>query len=524
MAAKVLRPHQAQIIELIKDAIRDGHRHILVGAPTGFGKTLIAKTITDGAVDKGNRVLFTAHRKELIYQTFDTFERPGAISVSMGSEGAYDKSLPIQIGTLQTIAARIRAKGAGYLGEINLVMMDEIHYGFNSAMQKEIMKTYGGDAIILGLSATPIDSLGYRLEGFDITLYPTQVEDLIALGYLVPVECYAPMKPDLTAVRIQAGDYALDDLEKVMDNNALVSNLYDIWRKYAEFKKTIIFGVSISHVENIVQEFLDNGIAAAAIHSKIHKDERDETLAKLTTGAIQVVVNCEVLTTGFDCPSLECLVMARPTKSIRLAMQCWGRVLRTNPGKEQALIIDTAGAIQDTGYPTARRNFNREKPPKGKKRKKIEVPEAPECDSCGRVVDPMKRGKRVTETDTAIETIFTCPYCNANMSVNVLDKQAKELERVEEARVELDAKTIHYKNMTNQYGGYKELQKIAKKAGYKPGFAWVNSQAITKHNLWQQAAGIFMRADGMGLPPSSAISEIRELIAIKEATAGASKS
>ena len=513
-----LRPYQEEMLALLKQAIQEGHRHILLGAPTGFGKTAISKSITDGVVSKDNRVLFTAHRKELIYQTFKTFDRPGAISVSLGTEGAYNKNLPIQLGSLQTISSRLKSHGKSYLGRIHVILIDEAHYGHGSAMQKRIFELYGEESIVIGLSATPIDALGYRLEGYDTTLYPVQTDDLIAMGYLVPVECYAPVKPDLSAARIQAGDYALDDLETIMDDSALIANTYDVWEKHARGKKTVVFCVSIAHAELVEREFREHGISTGVIHSKLNKQERDTTIEKFHTGEIEVITNVDVLTTGWDEPTVECLLLARPTKSLRLYIQIIGRGLRISPetGKDSCLILDCAGAIEDNGYPTARRNFNREKPPKGKKKKPEEQTEVPECDSCKRVVDPTKRHRSTQETPEAIETTFKCPYCAATMSVNVINKREMELQKIEESQKEMDEKTIYYHKMTNQFGGYKELQKLGKKAGYKAGWAWVQSKAITENNMWPFAAQVFQRVEGMGLQPSTAITEIHEAIKQKE--------
>jgi len=403
-----LRPYQEDILKLLKEAIQEGHRHILLGAPTGFGKTAVSKSIVDGIVAKGNRILFTAHRKELIYQTFKTFDRPGAISVSLGSEGAYDKNLPIQLGSLQTISSRLKSKGKSYLGSINVILIDEAHYGHGSAMQKKIFEMYGEESIIIGLSATPIDALGYRLEVYDTTLYPVQTEDLIAMGYLVPVECYAPIKPDLSAVRIQAGDYALDQLESIMDDSALIANTFEVWEKHASDKKTVVFCVSIAHAELVQKEFREGGIKTGTIHSKLGKNERDETLVAFSKGEIQVITNVDVLTTGWDEPTVECLLLARPTKSLRLYIQIVGRGIRISPetNKDSCLILDCAGAIEDNGYPTARRNFNREKPPKGKKKTPEKEPATPECDNCKRMVDPTKRHRDTNETAEAIQTTF----------------------------------------------------------------------------------------------------------------------
>ena len=508
-----LRPYQQDALDKLRATIGEGHRHILLGAPTGFGKTSLGKQIVDNAVDKGKRVLFTAHRKELIYQTFKTFGRPGATSVSLGQEGAFDKSLPIQLASLQTLAARLRNYGKDYLGQIDIVIMDEVHYGWGSAMQQLIMEAFGQEAIVIGLSATPVDALGYRLEGFDTTIYDTQTEDLIAGGYLTPVECFAPVKPNLDNVKIRQGDYAIEQIEKIMEDDFIVKNSFEVWQKYAHGLKTVVFCVSIAHAEMVEREFKQNGVRTGVIHSKVSKTQRDRTLEEFKNGEIEVLTNVDVLTTGFDEPTIQCLLLARPTKSMRLYLQIIGRGIRTHPSKEQCLILDCAGNIKDNGYPTSRRNFNRPKPLKGQKKQPEPIPQdPPECESCGNIINPEDRGRKIYETEDEIQTVFTCPSCGKEVKTIVVKKSDVELEAIEDPKAKKLKETVQYSKMTNQHGGYQELRKIAHQAGYKAGFAWINSKAITQHKLWPQAAQIFQRVQGMGLMPCEAINELREII------------
>lgn len=508
-----LRPYQQDALDKLRSTIGQGNKHILLGAPTGFGKTSLAKQIVDNAVDKGKRVLFTAHRKDLIYQTFKTFNRPGATSVSLGQEGAFDKSLPIQLASLQTLAARLRNYGKAYLGHIDIVIMDEVHYGWGSAMQNIIMEAFGEDAVVVGLSATPIDALGYRLEGFDTTIYDTQTEDLIAEGYLTPVECFAPVKPNLDNVQIRQGDYAIEQIEEIMEDDFIVRNSFEVWQKYAANMKTTIFCVSIAHAEMVRKEFEQNGVKTGIIHSKISKFQRDETLEAFSKGEIMVITNVDVLTTGYDEPTIECLLLARPTKSLRLYLQIIGRGIRTCDGKDQCLILDCAGNIKDNGYPTSRRNFNRPKPLKGKRKAPEEQPMEPqECEYCEAIINPEDRGRKIIETEDEILTVFTCPNCQREVKTITVKKSDVELEAIEDPKKAELKKPINYNNFATQHGVYHELRKIGNKAGFKNGWSWMNSKAIAANNLYADASQIFQRVEGMGLSPNVAINELRDLV------------
>ena len=513
MSKMQLRDYQLKIINNLKEYVANGNPHILMGSPTGSGKSIMIKHIIDGAVDKGKRVLILAPRRKLIYQLFKTIGRPGATSVTMGNEGAYDKSLPIQLSSIDSLRNRLKKYGKKYLGEIDLILIDEAHMQHNGITMELLKEHYWDNAVWIGLSATPIDELGYRLEGYDHTTYEIQTEDLIAMGFLTPVECFAPVKPNLDNVKIQAGDYAIDQIEKIMEDDSIIKNTFEVWNKYARGLKTMVFCVSIIHAEIVKKEFVNNGIKAGISHSKMSDYEQEVNLEKFKTGEFQILVNVSQLTTGYDEPSVECLLLARPTKSTRLYLQIIGRGIRTNPGKDQCLILDCAGNIKDNGYPTSRRNFNRPKPLKGQHKPPEEKEqEPPECDYCGNVINPEDRGRKIIETEDDIQTIFTCPNCGREVKTITVKKSDVELEAIEDPKQKKLKEQINYGKMTNQFQGYQELRKIAHQAGYKNGWSWVGSKAITKHNLWPQAAQIFQRVNGMGLAPSVAINELREII------------
>jgi type I site-specific restriction endonuclease len=199
-------------------------------------------------------------------------------------------------------------------------------------------------------------------------------------------------------------------------------------------------------------------------------------------------------------------------------MQIIGRGLRIDPenDKRDCLVLDCAGAIFDCGDPMKERNYERKKPPKGSKKQKEPQEQISICRFCAHTMPTAERQVQVKEDEDVIETSYHCPYCGGEMSVSILHKREVELKRIQAETFEREQKTVRFDKMNDQYSGYKELQKLAKRAGYKTGWAWVTAQAITKARMWPFARQIFMRTDGMGLPPSEAIKEIRTAIDSKK--------
>jgi len=342
-----LRPYQQELIDKIREKFVDGKTHILVSAPTGAGKTIISKSIVESTVSKGKRVLFTAHRRKLIEQTYNVFGKNS--SVVMGNDKRFNEDSLIQIATLQSLRTR-------KLTTPDLIIFDEVHYApkMINTIKKRFPKAY-----TIGLSATPIDSQGYLLEGWDEIIQDIDINYLIKNGYLVDTENYAPMRLNLEDVKMQCGDYSNTELDKKLNKDYECSNIIENWIKYGGGKKTVVFCINIKHSENVCKSFLKAGIKCGVIHSKKTDEELEETYKQFYNDEIKVLCNVDVLTTGWDCPDLECILFARPTKSLRLYLQMVGRGLRQSINKEKCLILDCANVIFDNGIPTEHRVFKR---------------------------------------------------------------------------------------------------------------------------------------------------------------------
>jgi len=173
---------------------------------------------------------------------------------------------------------------------------------------------------------------------------------LITAGFLVPTKVYAPSRPDLAGVRVEKGDYVESQLAQRMDRAQLVGDIVSHWHRLAERRRTVVFASGVAHSVHLRDEFCASGVWAEHIDGSTPAQERDDILAQLAAGKVEVVCNAAVLTEGWDRPEVSCLVLARPTKHMGLYRQMVGRVLRPAPGKTDAIVLDHAGAVFEHGF------------------------------------------------------------------------------------------------------------------------------------------------------------------------------
>ena len=251
---------------------------------------------------------------------------------------------------MQTVNARAFRSRKIELRKFGLIVIDEAHHARAKTYQQIV--DANPTAVIIGLTATPCRGDGRGLGNiFDTIVLGPSFEELKDGGRLVSSRIYAPQRPDLKGVHIRQGDYVESELAGAMDKPKLVGDVVTHWFKHAEGRRTVVFASSVKHSVHIRNEFRQAGVAAEHIDGETPREEREEILARLSAGVIQVVCNCMVLCEGWDQPAVSCLVLARPTKRLGLFIQTVGRVLRSAPGKTDALILDHSGAVFEHGFP-----------------------------------------------------------------------------------------------------------------------------------------------------------------------------
>lgn len=357
-----LRPHQVSALDGLKWSLVEGKRRPLLQAVTGFGKTVLAAHIVEGARRKGRRVCFCVPSITLVDQTFERFRENGIDPAEMGiiqaSHPWRRPHAPIQIATAQTLARRDRP-------EVDVVVLDEAHIRFGvyerwmadcgypvksgeTALPGSAAER-GKAPIFIGLTATPwAKGLGLLFDGL---IKSSSLAEMIEGGYLSPFRVFAPSHPDLTGVKTVAGDYHEGQLSERMSKATLVANVVSTWMAKASDRPTLCFAVDRAHARALHEEFARAGVPAAYVDAETSREERAEIGAALARGEIKVAVNIGTLTTGVDW-DVRCISLCRPTKSESLFVQIIGRGLRTADGKQDCLILDHSSTHQRLGFVT----------------------------------------------------------------------------------------------------------------------------------------------------------------------------
>ena len=371
---KTLRPYQEDAINKLRSSFGTGNKKVVMQGATGFGKTLVAAKIIQGALAKGNRVAFTAPAITLIDQTVSAFEAEGIydIGVMQANHPRTNMMAKVQVCSLRTLARR-----DGMLPP-SLIIVDECH--IQDEMIPKMMETYP-DAYFVGLSATPW-AKGMGLLWDDLVVSAT-IGDLIKQGYLSEFRAFAPSVPDLTGVKKMAGDFNEKQLEEVMRDKKLVGDVVQTWLEKGENRPTLCFGVNRAHAGMLKGAFEAHGISAAYCDAFTDRIEMKGIERDFRNGDVSVVCSVRKITTGVDWP-VGCIIDAAPTMSEMLHVQKIGRGLRVNPGTEDLIILDHASNSLRLGLVTDIHHSELDATPKGERQQKTTSEKLPKpCSKCG---------------------------------------------------------------------------------------------------------------------------------------------
>jgi len=383
-----LRPYQNEAVQAIYAYFASNTGNPLIVLPTGAGKSLTMAAFIKGAIEAypGTRIILLTHVKELIEQDAQAIIRywPEApIGIWSAGVGSKQKE-QITVAGIQSIHS-LPTKFAG----TDLVIIDEAHL-----VSKRSDTMYGrflaglrhhNPALkVIGLTATHyrMDS-GLLTDGderiFTDIAYEAHVGKLIQDGYLCPlVAKNGATKADLSDVHTRGGEFVANELQKAMDKDNLIHGALDEVAIYAHDRKHILgFCAGVEHAAHCAQAAKDRGWPADFVTGDMTPHERESKIAAFKSGRIRFLFNAMLLTTGFDAPNIDCIVMLRPTKSTGLYVQIMGRGLRKHPDKENTLVLDFAGNVERHG-PIDQIKVKR----KGGKGDSVSVAPVKECPSC----------------------------------------------------------------------------------------------------------------------------------------------
>ena len=332
-----LRPYQQQARDHIHAEWENGHTRTLLVLPTGTGKTIVFASVAADQVRAGDRVLILAHRGELLEQAADKLQRStGLVSaVEKADATCLNTWFRVVVGSVQTLqrTARLERFPRDYFGTI---IIDEAHHAITDGYRRIL--DYFGDAKVLGVTATPdrgdMRNLG---EVFDSLAFEYKLTDAIKEGYLCRIMAQTiPLKLDISSVTMSGGDYAVGDLGTALD--PYLEQIAAEMAQRCKGRKTVVFLPLIKTSQKFRDLLNSHGFRAAEVNGQ--STDRKEVLADFDAGKYNVLCNSMLLTEGWDCPSVDCVVVLRPTKVRSLYSQMVGRGTRLSPGKSDLLLLD----------------------------------------------------------------------------------------------------------------------------------------------------------------------------------------
>ena len=440
-----LRQYQNDIIRNVRTAYREGYKAPCIVLPCGGGKSVIVADIAKKTTDKGNKVLFVVHRKELCDQIRNTFRNWG-VNMELCT-----------IGMVQTVCRHLNKMPVPAL-----IITDENHHSKASSYTK-IYKAFP-KAHRVGVTATPVRLDGSGLKDVnDKLIVGVSAKWLIENKFLAPYDYYAPSMVDLTGIKTVRGEYSVSDVENVMIQKAVFGDVIKNYRELADGKQAICYCTTIKHSLAMEQVFNDAGIDARHIDGTTPKEERDKIIDMFRSGQIDILCNVDLISEGFDVPDCECAILLRPTKSLTLYIQQSMRCMRYKPDK-RAVIIDHVGNYVRFGLPDADRQWSLEgKKKKSKSMSDDQTEEIRNCPKCFKVFGKYgKDGKIINE----------CPFCGYVFAKS----ERKEIEKIKDTRLEkIESFVVDY-DTPDECRSYSELLIYARNHGYKKGWAYYQAR------------------------------------------------
>ena len=423
----ILRPYQAELINDLYKQINEGFTRIAIIAGTGAGKTVIGGQICAQAEAQGCWLLFIVHLDVLVGQTYEKMKAFGLRCGFIKAGWKEDPTAPIQIASIQTMGKRDWWRR----WPASIVFYDEAHTTAFSQVGQEVLYFTHPKAIHIGMTATPYrlgkGQMGDHFQTYVASPVPSKLQ---AMGFLASMKYYGVPTDgqiDLGGVRIIAGDYDERDLKNACDRPELITRIVEEWKRLTPSKRTIAFCVDIGHARHVAEMFRAAGVSSDTVEGNTPIRERKRLYRALAEGRLLVLTSCNVISIGFDEPSVEVGLLLRPTQSRALHFQQIGRVMRISPktGKEYGIILDQASNLQRLGFPEDIKDYHL---PTSRESLQSRMVPTKQCPMCTRIVLTF-----VTECPDCRYQWPTEPYVCADDMVELLSDE--QLRHVQEEKM-----------------------------------------------------------------------------------------
>ena len=346
------------------------YRSVMAQMPTGTGKTVVLASVVESFLGEHplKSVWIVAHRRELVSQIQETIERVFSNRLAEKEDGSSDNLIekPLDSSLFTLRSSLIKAMSIQWLArhydeigeEPGMIVIDEAHHAL-AKTYKEMWDRFP-KAKFLGLTATPcrLNGKGFT-DLFDVLVQSWSVPEFISKGRLATYDFVSIKSNGVTQRLIDSlqkrgadGDYQNKEMDMLLNKRPSIERLYRSFEEYGKDRKGIVYAINISHAKKIVELYQEHGIKAVAIDSKTPAAERQADIEAFKKGDIQVLVNVDIFSEGFDCPDVEFVQLARPTLSLAKYLQMVGRGLRVAKGKKCCVIIDNVGLYRVFGLPS----------------------------------------------------------------------------------------------------------------------------------------------------------------------------
>lgn len=410
-----LRQDQEDVRTKLRVALRTSSS-VLVFAPTGFGKTVLASALIKLILSAGKRVIFAVHRLALIKQTAVTLDAFGIPYTYIAAGMPHNPYAKVFIASIDTLKNRLGKYPVDY------IFIDEAHLGASEGWSAVVAHYKSTKTKIIGLSGSP-----ERLDGkplgdvFDNLVMGPSVSWLIEQGFLSKYRAFSPKGIDLTGIRKEGNEFNKSDLDSLLSGSFILGNAVNHWRNLALGKRTIAFAHSVAKARELADQFTSMGYPFVALDANTPQAERDRAFNALADRQIHGITNCNLFAEGFDMSAqvgrdvpIECVLDLYPTNSLARHLQKHGRGLRRKP--EPAILLDLVGGFAKLGLPDEEREWSLE----GRIKRTREGDDAeekvrhctnclcshapaPKCPHCGHVYPIAER--TIEEVDTELEEI-----------------------------------------------------------------------------------------------------------------------
>jgi len=435
-----LWPFQAKLIQQLRSTLLQGRTSPLLVSPTGSGKTVMFAYLAGRLAQNGFRTVILAHRKELLDQISATLRMFHVKQAQIAPGTTYDAQYQVHVASVFSVVRKL-----SYVDVPNYVIIDEAHHAIPGSTWGKTLAWWreaNPRLRTIGVTATPQRLSGEGMDDtFDDMVLGPSVADLIRDGYLSPYRMFAPpQQVDTSVLHHKMGEFVRGEAAALMDRPTITGNAISHYRQHLNGAPAVAFCVGVDHAHHVAEQFRAQGWRAAAIDGKMKPKDRKQMVDDFAAGKLNVMTSCDLISEGYDVPGMMGCINLRPTESLAMCLQQWGRTLRYQDGKT-AIILDHVGNSARHGLPDQDREWSLTGTEKGRTKRDPDDISIKQCKSCGAVnrlsrsacsecgAEFVTKAREIKEVEGTLEEVKAAEHWTLKNEPTAQDKHA--LKRIE---------------------------------------------------------------------------------------------